>query len=151
MATHNSTYYKPATVARTSADVKLNPAKGLTLRVEYAKITGGEQTLAQNDLVNLFDLPNGAIPHAYKLKAAVGTGFGASVTLDVGWSGAENALISALDIHAAGSGVNVGWTLLGAGPSDPLTAYRQVQAKFEGANPADNQDLEIWLAYFGNK
>ena len=69
-----------------------------------------------------------------------GPRFGASVTLDIGWSGDENALESALDVSSAGA---MNWTAVD--DSTPLTAAKTLQAHFEGANPADDQSLEVWL------
>lgn len=137
MATHNSTYYKPATVARTAADDKLEPAQNGVMRVFYGKMTASAQTLAQDDFVNMFDLPAGCTPCFYKLAYGA---FGASVTLDIGWSGDENALESALDVSSAGA---LNWTAVD--DSTPLTAAKTLQAHFEGANPADDQSLEVWL------
>lgn len=155
-AVHNSTYYLSPSVARTALGglplVAPGGANGSKIRVAYAKLTGGDQTLAQDDFVNLFDLPANALPMFQKYNAAVGSGFGASVTLDVGTIDRtaaatvdENKFESAADVHAAGAGAALNWAVVddSAVIANPTT----VRAKFEGANPADDQDFEYWLIY----
>jgi len=114
------------------------------LRVAYGKIAASAQTIAQNDRVYLFDLPPNAAPLLLRTKYGA---FGASVTLDVGYGAAdastENAFESALDISAAGS--TFGFCDDASVVS--TTATTAVYAQFEGANPADDKDLEVWLFY----
>lgn len=149
MAVLNSDFYKPATVARTAAETKLNPANGQELRVAYAKITASSLTIAQNDFINLFDLPEGAIPMFIKYTDGVR---GALATLDIGTIDLtaaatvdEDRFEAAVDVSA---GATQNWLVVD--DSTPLTAPATVRAKYEGANPADNVALEVWLAYFGN-
>jgi hypothetical protein len=72
---------------------------------------------------------------------AVFGAFGASVTLDLGYSGDEDAFEAALDISAAGV------SFLPVDDFTPLTAKQTIQAKLEGANPADNVGLKVIMAY----
>lgn len=139
MTTWNSTQYGniPSLTAAGSPIAAAFGGKATNIRTKYAKL---EATvgLAQNDLVNLFTLPAGVIPIAHVTTYGA---FGASVTLDIGWSGDENALESGLDVATAGT------TLALVDDATPLAAAKIVQAKFEGANPADDKTLEIWLIY----
>lgn len=137
MTTFDSDQYAKRGSVTAAADM-LEPFEGGgRVRVLYAKHTG-DTTLAQNDIINLFVLPKNAVP--LLLRTAYGA-FGANVTLDVGWSGDEDALEAALDVSSASS------TFGFVDDATQVTADKIVQAKLEGANPADDKDLEVWLFY----
>lgn len=137
MATFNSTQYAQRATANAVGTPLNANLDGGKIRRKYATLPA-TVGLAQNDLVNLFVLPKGAIPIAYVARYGA---FGASVTLDIGYSGAEATFKSALDVSAAG--VTMAATL----GNVALTADTIVQAKFEGANPADDKVLEVELWY----
>jgi hypothetical protein len=143
MATQLSTYYRmqpgSPTVATLQPEANYGSEPGRVLRVAYAKITANVLTLAQNDLVSLFDLPAYVMPMYQRLEWGA---FGSSVTLDIGFDGDENAFESGLDISSAGV---QNWALVD--DASELTAIKVVQAKFEAANPADTVDFEYWLMY----
>lgn len=156
MATHDSTYFRGKAGSPIAAT--LQPAgaygsdPGMTVRVAYGKLTGGEQTLAQDDFVNLFRLPAGAV--AMYVRYVFGS-FGSSVTLDIGdvtddsdATADENKFESAVDV-SAGSPTTQNWLIVD--DSAPNAAPTIVRAKFEGANPGDasdgSDDLEVWLMY----
>lgn len=117
---------------------------GGRVRSLYASITASAQTLAQNDRIYLFDLPANAQPQLLRTKYGA---FGASVTLDIGYGAADAAteddFEAALDISSAGS--TLGWC--DSGDVISTTAKTPVYAHFEGANPADDKVLEVWLYY----
>lgn len=107
------------------------------VRVAYAKMTG-DQTLAQNDTVTLFTLPKGARPLAF---GGVSGAFGASVTFDIGKSAGAAEFVAAVDISAAAQFVRTSLDL------SALTADTLVYGSFEGANPADNVNIEVYCLY----
>jgi hypothetical protein len=142
MTDHNSVQYA-LRGSVTAAQTLVNPTEfGGRVRIAYAKLAASGQTLAQNDRVKLFDLPKGARPLLLRTKYGA---FGASVTLDIGYgaldASTENVWESALDISAAGS--TLGWV----DDDTPLTADVTAYAQLEGANPADDKDLEVWLLW----
>lgn len=138
MATHDSVQFaKLGSVTKSAEPIEANEAGGI-VRVLHANHDNATATLAENDLVNLFKLPRGARP--LQLHVTHGA-FGAGVTMDIGWSGDEDALESAIDVAAAG--VAFGWS----NDLSKVTAEKTVQAKFEGGNPVDSVDFDIWLMY----
>lgn len=137
MATFNATEYAAiyATLPNVKQKTTLYGARVHYREANVPAIVG----LAQNDLVNLFTLPKGARPLMYALTFGA---YGSSVTLDIGWSGDEDALESALDISSAGA---VAWKAVD--DDSLLTAEKTVQAKFEGGNPDDTKTLRVQLLY----
>jgi hypothetical protein len=137
MATFNSTQY-----AQTQAS-PVDPLDPTELegrvRVAFADLPSSHgNTLAQNDLINLFDLPKGARP--LWLMTVFGA-FGTSVTLDVGYNGDENAFEDGLDISAAGT------SFTAVDDFTVLSAKQTVQAALKDANPADNVGLTVIMGY----
>lgn len=137
MTTHNSVQYA-LKASQTSAGTPLKPVYNRgKVRVSYGSIVASGQTLAENDLIKLFDLPAGAVPLYYMARNGA---FGASVTMDIGTSSTQDLYEAAVSISAASQ--------LGPTPldnNDILTAKTTIYAKLEGANPADDKALEIWL------
>lgn len=147
MSDQNSTQYAKSNVASTlptAAKTYTSPEEfGGKLRVAYANFAASGYTWAQNDRGVCFKLPAYSTPLLYVAKYGA---FGASVTLDIGYgvldASTENTFKSALDISSAGT----------TGPAciaDPtkLTSDTVVYVQFEGANPADDKQLEIWIYY----
>ncbi len=140
MPTYDSTQYAlRGTVTSKATPLEVNVSGG-EVRVLYALwLDTAAQLLAQNDLINLFVLPAGAKPLA---MSTIFGAHGASVTLDIGWSGDEDALETGLDISSAGvTALDV------VDDSTAVTADKIVQAAFKDANPDESIQLEVTLWY----
>ena len=139
MATFNSTQF-----ANGIADpVVQNPPTDDEGRVRWKFATlpaNHGNTLAQDDFINLFKLPKDCRP--LEILRTNGA-FGASVTLDVGFSGDEDAFESAVSVAAAQTTPVLGVV----DDISVLTSEVTVQAKLEGANPPDDQELTIGISY----
>lgn len=149
MTVHQSDYFKGPTVARTAVGSLPVSAYNGIVKCAYAKYTAGSATLAQNDYIELFDLPAYAIPHSVKYVFGA---FGSSVTLDIGdielGSAAtvdENKFESAVDVSSASASAG----FLAVDDTAPNDQPTRVRAKLEGADPADTTgvDLEVWMLY----
>lgn len=140
MTAHNSIQY----ASRGSVSAAVDPLKpnvsGGRIRQKYGKIAASAQTLAQDDTINLFKLPKGAKPLFYMSKHGA---FGASVTMSLGTSGSASLYENAVSISAAGG------QFLALDDTAEITTDGGIviQALLEGANPADDKDLEVWFFY----
>lgn len=111
------------------------------LRVSHFTYTGD---VAQNDLVELCRLPEGARIYSGRIDF---TDFGSSVTLDIGDGTTENKYLSALDVATAAGQADFANThaLYGLG-RERLTAGITLTAKFEAANP-DSGTIRGYIVY----
>lgn len=140
MATFDGTQYgQKATLSTAGTPLSRSVHRG-AVRVYRADFPA--TVIAQNDLVNLFDVGPGVTTGEWRpLWVNVEHGaYGASVTLDVGWTGNTDAIVSALDIAAAGT------SYLFSAETALVTGVQTIQALFEGADPADDQTLAVTLA-----
>jgi hypothetical protein len=110
------------------------------VRTAYAKFTGGVSTLAQNDRIRLFEIPGGARVVGVKTRHGA---FGFSVTLAIGTTASAAKYLAATSIAAAGTINAVPATFTPESGNQPVTLY----ATLGGANPADDQDLEVLVEY----
>jgi len=141
MATFNATEYAAAYV-NSPATKQLPTVYDGRVRIKWftiPAITG----LAQNDLVNLCKLPANARVVAGRIDF---DDYGTAITLDIGYSGAENRYLSALDIATAAGQANFADTTA-RNMGDLLTAEKVIQAKFEGGDPSDTSTARGYILY----
>lgn len=140
MTAHNSQQYASRGSVSAAVDPLAPNVSGGRIRQKYAKLAASAQTLAQNDTINLFRLPKGAKPLFYMSKHGA---FGASVTMSLGTSGSASLYENAVSISAAGG------QFLALDDTAIITTDGGIviQALLEGANPADDKDLEVWFFY----
>lgn len=111
------------------------------LRVSRFSFTGD---VAQNDLVELCRLPEGARIYHGRIDF---TDFGTSVTLDIGDGTTENKYISALDVATAAGQSDFANTYARYGLGrERLSTGITLTAKFEAANP-DSGSLYGYVLY----
>ena len=111
------------------------------LRVSRFSFTGD---VAQNDLVELCRLPEGARIYSGRVDF---TDFGTSVTMDIGDGTTENKYASAIDVATAAGQSDFANThaLYGLG-RERLSAGITLTAKFEAANP-DSGSIRGYILY----
>jgi len=111
------------------------------LRVSHFTFTGD---VAQNDLVELCRLPEGARIYSGRVDF---TDFGTSVTMDIGDGTTENKYASAIDVATAAGQSDFANThaLYGLG-RERLAAGITLTAKFEAANP-DSGSIRGYILY----
>jgi len=111
------------------------------LRVSHFTFTGD---VAQNDLVELCRLPEGARIYSGRVDF---TDFGTSVTMDIGDGTTENKYASAIDVATAAGQSDFANThaLYGLG-RERLSAGITLTAKFEAANP-DSGSIRGYILY----
>lgn len=100
-------------------------------------------TLAQNDTLNLFVEKITGQSRVSHIVVSNGA-FGAGATLDIGTTADPDRFAAGIDIATAGSSVTV------ALDRDALTDDVDIIATFTGANPADDQalDIEVFAVQF---
>jgi hypothetical protein len=104
----------------------------------YGKLAASGQTLAQNDTVQFFEVPAGARILGFIIVAGA---LGTSVTLALGDGTDADRFVAAYSVAAATANYK---------PSLDLaltTARTVVTATLAGANPADDQDIEVVCQY----
>jgi hypothetical protein len=138
MAIHNSVQY--AVLSGNPFDrVKGTFVEG-RVRLAFGAIPGGQHTLAQGDSIKLFDLPAGAMPVAIVLRTGA---LGSGVMMSLGTTPNGNNLMAATSVAAATNAV----VPVAPGALAPLAEKRTVYAYLDGANPADNQPIEVGILY----
>lgn len=112
---------------------------GGRVRMRYAKFSGATG-VAQNDFVRMFPIYKGERPLFFHVISEANT---ALLTMDLGLEGGtENKYISAQAINA--TPINTLITSLSVAAE---TANGVVALKFEGANPSDTADVDVFMYY----
>ncbi|WP_299444696.1 hypothetical protein [uncultured Rhodospira sp.] len=108
------------------------------VRLCYGKLEGGEQTLAEDDTVQFFELPAGARPLGFIINTGA---MGSSVTLSLGDGTTADRFVTAYSVAAATNSVKASEDM------SVLTADTVLTATLAGANPADDKDIEVVALY----
>lgn len=112
---------------------------GGRMRVRYAKFSGAVG-VAQNDFVRMFPIYSGERPIFFRVMSEANT---AALTMDLGLEGGtENKYLSAVAINA--TPIN---SLLPSLTLAAETANGVVAMKFEGADPSDTADVDVFMFY----
>jgi len=124
---------------QTNRVTKFKPSEfGGEVRTAYAKYDSDNGTLADGDDIRLFRLPKGA--RVLTVGAVFGD-FGQDVVLDVGTSSTADLFAADVDVSSAGT-YRAAAEDVGELDDDTL-----VLAKLSGADPADDQNLQVFVTY----
>lgn len=139
MATFNSTQYGNA-VATPRVPNSFADTEG-RVRTMVAELPADHgNTLAQNDVLNLFTLPKGVRPLSVQINNGA---FGTAVNLDIGYDGDADAIVDGHSIVAAGN------EIVPVESAVALTEEKLITGTFVGGNPADAVALTVVLTYIG--